>query len=50
MTLIEKFMGIAFTLIALALIVKNATKFNTVVNSISGGVEGVISQLQDNAA
>lgn len=46
MTTIDKFMGIAFTLIALGIIVMNATKFNQVVSGISSGTTGIISQLQ----
>jgi hypothetical protein len=46
MNTIDKFMGIAFTLIALGLIITNDTQFNTVVSSISKGTTSIIGQLQ----
>ena len=46
MTAIEKFMGISFTLIALYLIIANASGFNTVVTSLASGVGSVDKTLQ----
>lgn len=47
MSALEKFMGIAFTLIALGLVLKYANGFNTVVTASSKGAGGIISQLQN---
>lgn len=48
MSLIEKFLGIAFTLTFTILLLKNANAFNSVVNGLAGGFRTVDTTLQGN--